>query len=131
MVNRLETGSARLLARLRARASTAVVYRRRVAGVWQSVTPAPLAVIGATQFEETDEEGLRVQTESRDFIIQVADLALGAGPITPAPNDQIVETFGGQSVTYVVMAPGDNPPFRYSDQFRLAYRIHTQLVAAT
>ena len=62
--------------------------------------------------------------ESRDYLIQAADLDLGE----PQRGDQIRETQGATIYKYEVMAPGKEPAFRFSDPYRKTYRIHTKLV---
>ena len=86
------------------------------------------AVVGQTIFEQTDEYGIINRTESRDFLIAVEDLALDGQPIEPARGDRIIETDSTGTHTYEVMAPGDEPPWRFSDPHRQVYRIHTRQI---
>ena len=85
-----------------------------------------LATIGKTEFEQADDAGLIHRVESRDFLIRTADLDLGSGPVLPRAGDQVRETVGTQVFVYEVNAPGGQPPFRYSDPYRKALRIHTK-----
>ena len=99
-----------------------VVYQRG-----QQTLTVP-ATIGRTVFETTDEYGVVVRTESRDFLISVADLVLDGVAILPQRGDRIRESEGGQAFVYEVLAPGQEPCWRYSDPYRQTLRIHTAQV---
>jgi len=86
------------------------------------------ATIGRTEFEQVDEHGVIHRTESRDFLVLTADLVLAGVPTLPRAGDRIRETAGDQIFIYEVMAPGGEPPFRYSDPYRKTLRIHTKHV---
>jgi hypothetical protein len=121
--NLLETGAAWLADQLKANASTEVIYFRDVEQV-------PIqATIGKTEFEIDDGSGIVERFQSRDYLIQAADLVLGGSETLPEPGDRIQETQGAQNFAYEVMAPGDQPCWRYSDPFRKLLRIHTKHVA--
>jgi len=66
--------------------------------------------------------------QSRDFLIFTADLILDGSIVSPARGDQIRETVGDATFVYEVMAPGQEPPWRYSDDFRKTLRVHTKHV---
>ncbi len=86
------------------------------------------ATIGRTTFEQADEYGVIHRTESRDYLITAADLVLAGKLELPKPGDRIRETDGDQIFLYEVMAPGGEPPWRYSDPYRRTLRIHTKHV---
>lgn len=86
------------------------------------------ATIGSTTFEQADEYGVIHRTESRDYLIAAADLVLADKLELPRPGDRIRETDGDQIFLYEVMAPGGEPPWRYSDAYRRTLRIHTKFV---
>ena len=86
------------------------------------------ATIGKTVFEQADEYGVIHRTESRDYLISTADLVLGGAQEQPKAGDRIRETTGEQVLLYEVMAPGGEPPWRYSDAYRRTLRIHTKFV---
>jgi hypothetical protein len=65
----------------------------------------------------------------RDFLIHAADLILAGEPTLPERGDLIRETQGGRTFVYEVMAPGKEPPWRWSDVFRKVLRIHTKQIA--
>lgn len=86
------------------------------------------ATLGRTTFEQVDEYGVVYRTESRDFIGQTAGLVLGGTQTLPHVGDTIRETVGSEVFVYEVMAPGQEPHYRYSDAYRQALRIHTKYV---
>lgn len=86
------------------------------------------ATIGRTVFEQADEYGVIHRTESRDYLITAVDLVLGGAQEQPKAGDRIRETVGEQVFLYEVMAPGGEPPWRYSDAYRRTLRIHTKFV---
>lgn len=88
-----------------------------------------LATIGRTDFEQVDEFGIVHKVQSRDFLIRAADLVLNAELTLPKAGDRIRETAGAQTFVYEVMAPGTEPPWRYSDPYRKTLRVHTKHVS--
>jgi len=86
------------------------------------------ATIGRTEFEQADEYGVVHRTESRDFLVLTDSLVLGDKAVLPQAGDRIRETVGDQIFLYEVMAPGGEPPCRYSDPYRRTLRIHTKHV---
>ncbi len=86
------------------------------------------ATIGRTEFEQADEYGVLHRIEARDYIIRAADLVLGGETVLPKAGDRICETEQAAVHVYEVMAPGNEPPWRWSDPYRVALRIHTKHV---
>jgi len=86
------------------------------------------ATIGRTEFEQADEYGVVHRTESRDFLVLAVDLVLAGKAELPRAGDRIREADGDQIFLYEVMAPGGEPPWRYSDPCRRTLRIHTKFV---
>jgi hypothetical protein len=86
------------------------------------------ATIGKTTFEQADEYGVIHRTESRDFLVLTAVLVLAGTSTLPKAGDRIRETAGDQVFVYEVLAPGGEPPWRYSDPYRKTLRIHTKHV---
>jgi hypothetical protein len=72
--------------------------------------------------------GVRMEWTDRDFPIKAADLVLGSAPTLPERGDVIRETQGTKTFIYEVMAPGKEPPWRWSDTYRKLLRIHTKQV---
>lgn len=119
----LEQGAAFLEDQRHRHMSRTVVYQRG------TEAKEVLATVGKTEFEQVDDvggAGLIHRTESRDFLVRTVDLDLGSGPILPRAGDQVRETVGTSVFVYEVNAPGGQPPFRYSDPYRKALRIHTK-----
>lgn len=87
------------------------------------------ATVGRTLFETANEFGIVERTESRDFLIAAADLVLDGQSAQPRRGDRIREPSGGQVFVYEVMAPGNEPCWRFSDPYRRTLRIHTKQVA--
>jgi len=120
----LEIGAAWLDDQRHRHLSRPVVYQRG------TDTLAVNATIGRTVFEQADEYGAIRRVQSRDFLIRTVDLVLAGTATLPQAGDQIRETQDGQVFVYEVMAPGNEPPFRYSDAYRRTLRIHTKQVAS-
>jgi hypothetical protein len=123
MPDLLATGASWLADQLKAHASKSVTYQRGAAAVTVPAT------IGRTQFEQTTDEGIVEKFESRDFLIQTADLVLSGSPTVPQRGDRIVESLGTATLTYEVLPNLNLPAFRYSDAYRKLLRVHTKLVA--
>ncbi len=87
------------------------------------------ATIGRTTFEQADEYSIVHRTEARDFLVLTADLVLAGAATLPQAGDRIREAASGQTFIYEVLAPGGEPPWRYSDPYRKTLRIHTKHVA--
>ena len=125
MPNLLESGSQWLAGKLKAFAAKSVVYRRGNADVTVSAT------VGRTLLKLQDGMGgVRMEWTDRDFLIAAADLVLAGTPVLPERGDQIRETQGSRTFVYEVMAPGQEPPWRWSDEFRVLLRIHTKQVGS-
>ncbi len=122
MTNLLDQGAAWLADQLKTYASTEVVYQRGANQV------AVQATIGKTEFEVDDGAGIIQRVQSRDYLIQAADLQLAGLVTLPRAGDRIRESVGEKTFVYEVLAPGNEPPYRYSDPFRKLLRIHTKHV---
>jgi len=122
VTNLLAQGMAFLHAQRAAHMSTDVVYVRGVDEITIS------AMLGQTEFEEIDSDGMVHRVTSRDFVVTAADLDLPDGDNVPRRGDQIRETAGAEVRTFEVLPFGDNPLWRWSDAHRVAMRIHTKHV---
>ena len=96
--------------------SNPVIYRR---GKQSAEIPA---TIGKTLFKIQDEYGRTIYYESRDYLISSADLILKGAVTIPMKGDEIIEN----GFIYEVMAPANEPEWRYSDTYRNTLRIHTK-----
>jgi hypothetical protein len=123
VANLLETGAAWLADQLKSHASVDVIYQR------ENEQISVKATIGKTEFEIDDGSGVIQRVQSRDFLIHAADLILGGVAALPVAGDRIRETQGSQTFVYEVLAPGNEPHYRFSDPFRKLLRIHTKHVA--
>ncbi len=86
------------------------------------------ATVGRSIFDQTGSDGLVSRTETRDYLILAADLLIDDVADTAKPGDQIIEGGLEDGFIYEVMAMPDEPCWRWSDQYRLTYRIHTKYV---
>lgn len=123
MAGLLEQASAWLEGQRTKHLTRSVTYRRGA----QSVEDLP-ATIGKTTFELDDGDGAVIRSESRDYLVLAADLVLGGAQILPQRGDSIVETLGGKQLVYEVLAPGNEPIWRWSDPYHQTLRIHTKQV---
>jgi hypothetical protein len=86
------------------------------------------ATVGRTVFQIADQFSSAIlSVESRDYLVPTADMA-ATGLGLPQAGDQIHEVQGGKEYVYEVMAPGQEPCWRWADAYRLQLRIHTKLV---
>ena len=119
----LDRGAAFLDAQRHQHLSRPVVYRRGTDEKEVQTT------IGKTEFEQVDDAGGIHRIESRDYLLRPADLVLGSLPTLPLIGDRIREQDGQRTYIYEVMAPGAEPPYRFSDPQRTTLRVHTKLIA--
>ena len=122
MADLLETGSNWLQDQRTRHLSRTVVYERG------ADTTTLSATIGRTVFEIDDGHGVIQRHEARDFLVLADDLVLGGSKTLPQAGDRIRETQGTTVFVYEVMAPGNEPVWRYSDPYRKTLRIHTKHV---
>jgi hypothetical protein len=92
-------------------ASPATYVRRDGRETRISVVP------GRTVFRSVNDVGAWIRIETRDFILQKDAL-----DDPPEVGDSILFLDG----EYEVLAPGGEPPWRWSDPYKTAYRIHTK-----
>jgi len=117
MTDLLAKGSEWLEAERTKHMTRSVTYQRGTESV------ALAATVGQTIFRIDNGYGVQKHYESRDYLVLAADL-----PFLPKAGDRIRETDGGKVFVYEVMAPGNEPAWRYSDPYRKTLRIHTKLV---
>lgn len=123
MADLLEQGAAFLDVRRHEHLTRTVTYERGADSVDLAAT------VGRTVFEQADESGFIRKVESRDFLVRRIELILSGSETLPKAGDRVREPDGPQTQVYEVMAPGGEPPFRWSDPYRKVLRIHTKLVA--
>ena len=113
----LQNGLSWLEAQRKTHLTSPVIYRR---GGDSAEVPA---TIGKTVFKVADDYGRFQYIKSRDYLISTSDLVLNNTLILPEPGDEIVE----DGFVYEVMAPNNEPEWRYSGSYRNTLRIHTKL----
>jgi hypothetical protein len=117
-------GASWLSGKLKAHASEPIVYSRGADAL------ALCATFGRKLFQLDDGQGgIVMEWTDRDFLVPAADLDFGAGPVLPERGDRVeVATDEGTVLVYEVLAPGGEPPWRWSDPFRRTLRIHAKHV---
>jgi len=95
----------------------------------QGATVVPVAAVPARTSRTENDVGdvIHVDVERRDFLIKVDDLQSGGTPIVPAAGDTITWVRGASTLTFEVLADGEEPPARESDPFGVWWRVHTKL----
>ena len=122
MSDLLRDGQHWLADKLTKHASRTVVYRRGELGV------ELVATIGRSMYDQDDGEGIITRSQVRDFLIDTNLLLLSIIGSLPRRGDQVIEFDGDKTFIFEVMSLGGDPPWRYSDPFRLKLRIHTKQV---
>jgi hypothetical protein len=118
----LKQGQAWLANQLTQHASRAVVYRRGELGAELQAT------IGRSHYQQDDGHGVVTRSQVRDFLIDTHDLLLSIIGSLPRRGDRVIEIDGDTTFIFEVMSLGGEPPWRYSDPFRLKLRIHTRQI---
>ena len=122
MTDLIQRGQAWLADQLTTHASRTVVYRRGELGA------ELVATVGRSQYQQDDGNGLITRSQVRDFLIDTHSLLVSIIGSLPKRGDKIVEIDGDQTFVFEVMSLGGDPPWRYSDPFRLKLRIHTKQI---
>lgn len=79
---------------------------------------------GSTAFRRigvSDVGAAAVVFGDRDYLIPAADLGF-----EPERGDRITETINGTPTVYEIVAPLDEPDWRWSDSGETRYRVHTK-----
>lgn len=118
----LRQGQAWLSGQLTQHASRPVVYRRGELGAQLQAT------IGRSHYQQDDGHGVQTRSQVRDFLIDTQDLLLSIIGSLPKRGDRVIEIDGEATFVFEVMSLGGEPPWRYSDPFRLKLRIHTKQI---
>ena len=122
MSDLLRDGQNWLADKLTKHASRTVVYRRGELGV------ELVATIGRSMYDQDDGEGIITRSQVRDFLIDTNLLLFSIIGSLPRRGDQVIEIDGDKTFIFEVMSLGGDPPWRYSDPFRLKLRIHTKQI---
>lgn len=117
----LDRGQAALNRRQKQAAGRVVTYSRGTEAVTLT------AWIGSTAYTRTtDDPGASVVWSDRDYLFAAADLRIGGRQVTPEKDDRITEVVDGAEVVFEVSTAPGEPPYRFSDQTRTTYRVHTK-----
>lgn len=120
MADLLKSGSAWLeSARTEFAASPVALLR----GTTPATTGVP-ATAGRSEFEVVDENSLLIKVQQRDYLILAADYRIGGVAVEPASGDRITDS----GVVYEVMGIAGQQAWRWSDPYRVTYRVHAKKV---
>jgi len=85
------------------------------------------ATVGATRIDYRDENGIRLKSEVRDYLIKPADLIIADNLTEPVEGDEIIDTNEDAATrTYTVMGIEAGEPWRWTDRYHIMYRVHTR-----
>lgn len=123
MPNRMETAMGRLATRMLGRVGSTVTLKRGST----LTTPDVPTVLGNQLLKVTNDEGLQQTFRTdKDFFIRPAEYLIDGVAVEPERGDKIVETISGVEAVYELLPYGDEPIYRWADEFRTIYRIHTK-----
>lgn len=122
-VDILARGMAWLTDQLQAHLSQPVIYQRGALKV------ALCATFGRKLLRIDDGFGsIRMEWTDRDFLVPASKLKLGGQAVLPERGDRVKVQEGGVTHVYEVLAPGNEPPWRWCDPYRRMIRIHSKLI---
>lgn len=97
-----------------------ITYRRGVE------TVDLVAVLGQSDHEVADAQGVVTTWQSRDVLVEAALLILAGQPTKPQRGDEVLLALGAETGVWRVQFPDPNrPPFKFSDPYQQILRIHT------
>lgn len=111
-----ERGAAMIRAKTTKHAGVPITYTRG------DVSIHVTAIVGQTDTESADHDGVTVRSATRDYLIDAADLVFEGAPTEPRRGDQITQagrTFEAQPI-------GGQPAARWSGRDHQRWRIHTR-----
>ena len=83
-----------------------------------------VAVPGRSGFQQANDSGI-TEIQSQDWLILAAELKRNDQPFLPRRGHLIKDQSGRY---WKALSDGNEPPFRFNDQFRIVLRVHTKLV---
>lgn len=126
-MSRFREGMARLTARLESRGGVAITIKRGTG------TATPTTAVAGTQADGVELPGRgsagRVDDRRRDYLVAREKYLVGGVAVEPKPGDLIAETINGTVCTFQVQPPEAEPAWRWCDEDRTCYRVHTVRVA--
>lgn len=125
-MNRFERGQAWLNKRFTKYAQKEIVYHRG------SLFIPMVAWVGNTMFKILETNNQRMEWGDRDYLIPIEQLVIGGIMSVPQVEDWIEEVFPDPHGTqqFRIAAPESEPVWRYSDNQRTLYRVHTKRVTS-
>lgn len=87
------------------------------------------AIVGSHPEQTVDANGMPVTVRRSDFIIAVAAIDFGAGPVPPMAGDEIERTVNGSPELYRVQPTRDDRGYRRGDPDEQVWRIHADRVS--
>lgn len=124
MPNAVERAIAAATSALKATNGVSVVYSKGPGQVSGAIT----AIVGETEFEDVDEQGIVISGKSRDYLIAADELLINSVQVAPENGDTIVETVGSTTFVYEVSRIPGGKHFQPSDPYGARLRIHTKLM---
>ena len=113
----LADGQTMLNRLLKTAGGVSIIYTRGAKSITMTAIP------GRTVFASNMVDGARIEFGDRDYLIAVADLTFGE----PALGDRITEAVTDGTRIFEVMTPNTGEPaWRFSDQGRTLWRVHTK-----
>jgi hypothetical protein len=120
MADLVQKGAVWLEGKRKAHRAVAVTVRRG------GLSFTAQATKGFSQSVSESTEGVILNERSEDFTIAVLDYDFGNGPVLPDVGDMIYDDSSGEEVRLEVLPMAVDVEKRYSDSYRLSWRIHTK-----
>jgi hypothetical protein len=114
--NRMQEATDRLMEKFQRSAAVVITYTRG-----STVIADVKATVGRTPFEVVD-GGVLIAHESRDYLIDKADLVSGGTQLTPATGDKITEADGR---AYLASIPKPLNVYESMGPDGTAFKVHT------
>lgn len=115
MADLMQSATSWLVDQLADNLSQTVTYTRGGLSVSLAATKSTVRAESAVE--------VNVDFQPCDWIIKASALILGGETVEPQKNDTITESDGQ---VWLVLPLETEPEFRYLDQYRTAYRVHTK-----
>ncbi len=93
-----------------------VGYQRGSEVIWIDAT------VARSMYLYTDDNGVRIYTEGRDYLVEPSEIVMAGAETLPAEGDQVID----EDKRYTVMTESDGEVFRFTDRYHTLLRIHTK-----
>jgi len=120
MADMVQKGAIWLEEKRKAHRSVLVTVRRGALNFVASATKGAYLALAESA------DGVIINERSEDYTIAVADYDFGFGPVDPDVGDYIYDSSSGTEVKMQVLPMAIDPEKRYSDNYRISWRIHTK-----